>query len=108
MTSIIELFGTFDMSFQRQNSILIYGRSANESIPYRVFGPETLMTKMNDIHRYIPLCLKEVTTVLGPHPMKRQDILVVPSSFDSLGMARQGFNPFQFCTLINALELRVR
>lgn len=105
MTSIIELFGTFDMSFQRQNSILIYGRSSNESIPYRVFGPETLMTKMNDIHRYIPLCLKEVTTVLGPHPMKRQDILVVPSSFDSLGMARQGLNPFPFCTLINALVM---
>lgn len=97
MTSIIELFGTFDVSFQRPNFNLIYGRSSTESIPYRVFGPETLMTKMNDIHRYIPLCLKEVTTVLGPHPMKRQDILVVPSSFDSLGMARQSSNPISLC-----------
>ena len=63
-------------------------RSFNETVPYRVFGPETLMSSMTDIHRYIPQCLTEVTAVLGPHPMKRQDILVVPSSFDSLGMAR--------------------
>ncbi|XP_062611661.1 aminopeptidase O-like [Saccostrea cucullata] len=59
----------------------------NEVIPYRVFGPEILMTSMNAIHQYIPLCLEEVTAVLGQHPMKRQEILIVPASFDSLGMA---------------------
>ncbi|XP_061175406.1 aminopeptidase O-like [Saccostrea echinata] len=59
----------------------------NDVIPYRVFGPKILMTSMNAIHQYIPLCLEEVTAVLGQHPMKRQDILVVPASFDSLGMA---------------------
>lgn len=46
------------------------------------------MTSMADVHRYAPVCMEEVTAVLGRYPMKKQDILVVPTSFDSLGMAR--------------------
>ncbi|XP_056017768.1 aminopeptidase O-like [Ostrea edulis] len=59
----------------------------NEVVPYRVFSPEVLMTSMADVHRYAPVCMEAVTAVLGQYPMKRQDILVVPTSFDSLGMA---------------------
>ncbi|KAK3092897.1 hypothetical protein FSP39_008566 [Pinctada imbricata] len=60
---------------------------SERTIPYRVFLPRTLHESAPELHSYLPLCLQIVTDILGPHPFQRQDVLVVPRCFDSLGMA---------------------
>ncbi|KAL4236056.1 Aminopeptidase O [Mactra antiquata] len=39
------------------------------------------------LKNYIPRCMKAAFNLLGPHPFKRLNIVIVPSSFASLGMA---------------------
>ncbi|XP_051007096.1 aminopeptidase O [Acomys russatus] len=59
-----------------------------DSIPHRVFAPESLEGACQEA--LLPLicpCLSAAHTVLGTHPFSRLDILIVPASFPSLGMA---------------------
>ena len=63
--------------------------SSDSLLPCRLFSPNShLEEAKNLIGGYIPRCMKAANQMLGPHPFKRLDILLVPSSFCSLGMAR--------------------
>ncbi|XP_076218964.1 aminopeptidase O isoform X6 [Aptenodytes patagonicus] len=58
-------------------------------IPYRVFAPWCLMEHCEEcLLQLIPQCLSAAYTTLGTHPFSRLDVLIVPSNFSSLGMAR--------------------
>lgn len=58
-------------------------------IPYRVFAPWCLMKCCEEhLLQLIPQCLSAAYTTLGTHPFSRLDVLIVPSNFSSLGMAR--------------------
>lgn len=58
-------------------------------IPYRVFAPWCLMEHCKEhLLHLIPQCLSAAYTTLGTHPFSRLDVLIVPSNFSSLGMAR--------------------
>ncbi|XP_074994028.1 aminopeptidase O isoform X5 [Calonectris borealis] len=58
-------------------------------IPYRVFAPWCLMERCEEhLLQLIPQCLSAAYTTLGTHPFSRLDVLIVPSNFSSLGMAR--------------------
>ncbi|XP_028661177.1 aminopeptidase O [Erpetoichthys calabaricus] len=57
-------------------------------IPYRVFAPVSLQEKLQEVLLpLLPKCLKAAHNVLGVHPFRRIDILLVPAGFSSLGMA---------------------
>ncbi|GCC24913.1 hypothetical protein chiPu_0003316 [Chiloscyllium punctatum] len=61
---------------------------AQNCIPYRVFAPEYLKLRSQEV--LLPLvaqCLSAAHCVLGTHPFSRVDVLIVPASFSSLGMA---------------------
>ncbi|XP_060694339.1 aminopeptidase O isoform X1 [Hemiscyllium ocellatum] len=61
---------------------------AQNCIPYRVFAPECLKVRSQEV--LLPLvaqCLSAAHCVLGTHPFSRVDVLIVPASFSSLGMA---------------------
>ncbi|XP_041042416.1 aminopeptidase O isoform X2 [Carcharodon carcharias] len=61
---------------------------AQDWIPYRVFAPDCLKLRSQEI--LLPLvapCLSAAHCVLGTHPFSRVDVLIVPASFSSLGMA---------------------
>lgn len=58
-------------------------------IPYRVFAPWCLMESCEEcLLQLIPQCLSAAYATLGTHPFSRLDVLIVPSNFSSLGMAR--------------------
>ncbi|XP_063132200.1 aminopeptidase O isoform X4 [Rattus norvegicus] len=58
-------------------------------IPYRVFAPVCLEGACREALLWlIPSCLSAAHSVLGTHPFSRLDILIVPTNFPSLGMAR--------------------
>lgn len=58
-------------------------------IPYRVFAPQCLMELCEErLLWLVPQCLSAAYNTLGTHPFSRLDILIVPSNFSSLGMAR--------------------
>ncbi|XP_077600432.1 aminopeptidase O-like isoform X1 [Stigmatopora nigra] len=57
-------------------------------IPHRVFAPVGLLQKAQiGILTLLPRCLAAAHTVLGVHPFRRLDVLIVPAGFASLGMA---------------------
>ncbi|KAK3609739.1 hypothetical protein CHS0354_029185 [Potamilus streckersoni] len=57
-------------------------------LPCRIFSPSSLQKAAQAVlGRYIPSCMEASADFLGPHPFKRLDILIVPYSFNSLGMA---------------------
>lgn len=63
--------------------------AAQNIIPYRVFAPVCLEGACQEALLWlIPPCLSAAHAVLGTHPFSRLDILIVPTSFPSLGMAR--------------------
>uniref|UniRef100_A0A2K6RYW6 Aminopeptidase O (putative) n=1 Tax=Saimiri boliviensis boliviensis TaxID=39432 RepID=A0A2K6RYW6_SAIBB len=63
--------------------------ATQEIIPFRVFAPVCLKGACQEtLLRLIPPCLSAAHSVLGTHPFSRLDILIVPASFPSLGMAR--------------------
>lgn len=58
-------------------------------IPYRVFAPLCLVERCEEhLLQLIPQCLSAAYSTLGTHPFSRLDVLIVPSNFSSLGMAR--------------------
>ncbi|XP_069785537.1 aminopeptidase O isoform X4 [Narcine bancroftii] len=60
-----------------------------DCIPHRVFAPDCLKLRSQEF--LLPLvaqCLSAASCVLGTHPFCRVDVLIVPHSFSSLGMAR--------------------
>ncbi|XP_030421960.1 aminopeptidase O isoform X4 [Gopherus evgoodei] len=58
-------------------------------IPHRVFAPWCLKDRCAEILlELIPRCLSAAHGTLGTHPFSRLDVLIVPSNFSSLGMAR--------------------
>ncbi|XP_071436083.1 aminopeptidase O isoform X2 [Pithys albifrons albifrons] len=58
-------------------------------IPYRVFSPWCLMELCEEcLLQLVPQCLSAAYATLGTHPFSRLDVLIVPSNFSSLGMAR--------------------
>ncbi|KAL5006133.1 hypothetical protein ScPMuIL_017291 [Solemya velum] len=60
----------------------------NKVLPCRLFMPAALEDlAVSEIGDYLPRCLSAAFDLLGPHPFSRLDVLLVPSSFDSLGMA---------------------
>ncbi|TRY86513.1 hypothetical protein DNTS_010136 [Danionella cerebrum] len=62
---------------------------AQTVLPHRVFAPPCHIQKAKDmVLPLLPRCLTAAHTVLGVHPFSRLDVLVVPSGFSSLGMAR--------------------
>ncbi|XP_074251724.1 aminopeptidase O isoform X8 [Saimiri boliviensis] len=63
--------------------------ATQEIIPFRVFAPVCLKGACQEtLLRLIPPCLSAAHSVLGTHPFSRLDVLIVPASFPSLGMAR--------------------
>ncbi|RVE55457.1 hypothetical protein OJAV_G00236120, partial [Oryzias javanicus] len=63
-------------------------------IPHRVFSPVCLLQKAQmSILKLLPPCLAAAHAVLGVHPFPRLDVLIVPSGFSSLGMARKLHRP---------------
>ncbi|XP_067839286.1 aminopeptidase O isoform X1 [Heptranchias perlo] len=61
---------------------------AQDCIPHRVFAPDCLKLRSQEV--LLPLvaqCLSAARCVLGTHPFSRVDVLIVPASFSSLGMA---------------------
>ncbi|CAE1230477.1 C9ORF3 [Acanthosepion pharaonis] len=62
--------------------------SQHPILPCRVFAPKSLLAQVEaEFQHYLPKCLAEMHNVFGPHPFCRLDILLVPSCFESLGMA---------------------
>ncbi|XP_074251727.1 aminopeptidase O isoform X10 [Saimiri boliviensis] len=62
--------------------------ATQEIIPFRVFAPVCLKGACQEtLLRLIPPCLSAAHSVLGTHPFSRLDVLIVPASFPSLGMA---------------------
>uniref|UniRef100_A0A3Q3SV42 Aminopeptidase O n=1 Tax=Mastacembelus armatus TaxID=205130 RepID=A0A3Q3SV42_9TELE len=58
-------------------------------IPHRVFGPVCFLQKAQmGILKLLPQCLAAAHAVLGVHPFPRLDVLIVPTGFSSLAMAR--------------------
>ncbi|EDL16211.1 mCG144660, partial [Mus musculus] len=63
--------------------------ASQDIIPYRVFAPVCLEGACQEALLWlIPSCLSAAHSVLGTHPFSRLDILIVPTNFPSLGMAR--------------------
>ncbi|XP_060556016.1 aminopeptidase O-like [Ruditapes philippinarum] len=57
-------------------------------LPCRLFTPKCHKeTASSILCPYVPRCMESAVSLLGPHPFKRLDILIVPASFASLGMA---------------------
>ncbi|XP_051876382.1 aminopeptidase O isoform X2 [Pristis pectinata] len=59
-----------------------------DCIPHRVFAPDCLKLRSQEF--LLPLlarCLSAACCILGTHPFCRVDVLIVPASFSSLGMA---------------------
>ncbi|XP_032873587.1 aminopeptidase O isoform X3 [Amblyraja radiata] len=59
-----------------------------DCIPHRVFAPDCLRLSSQEF--LLPLlarCLSAAHCILGTHPFGRIDVLIVPASFSSLGMA---------------------
>ncbi|KAL1269755.1 hypothetical protein QQF64_032044, partial [Cirrhinus molitorella] len=69
---------------------MVNAARAQTVIPHRVFAPPCHLQKANDmVLPLLPLCLTAAHSVLGVHPFSRLDVLIVPSGFSSLGMARK-------------------
>lgn len=63
--------------------------AAQVIIPHRVFAPWCLKEACEKVLlQLIPQCLSAAYALLGTHPFSRLDVLIVPSNFSSLGMAR--------------------
>uniref|UniRef100_A0A4X1V4Y9 Aminopeptidase O (putative) n=1 Tax=Sus scrofa TaxID=9823 RepID=A0A4X1V4Y9_PIG len=63
--------------------------TTQEVIPHRLFAPGCLQGACQEaLLPLIPPCLSAAHSVLGTHPFSRLDVLIVPASFPSLGMAR--------------------
>ncbi|XP_078070548.1 aminopeptidase O isoform X2 [Mustelus asterias] len=61
---------------------------AQDCIPFRVFAPDCLKLRSQEIlFPLVARCLAAAHCVLGTHPFSRVDVLMVPASFSSLGMA---------------------
>ncbi|KAK3786957.1 hypothetical protein RRG08_037422 [Elysia crispata] len=53
----------------------------------RIFAPSSLDGNMlKNLTNYLAACFSALHSVLGQYPLQRLDILIVPASFDSLGM----------------------
>uniref|UniRef100_A0A8D1SVE2 Aminopeptidase O (putative) n=1 Tax=Sus scrofa TaxID=9823 RepID=A0A8D1SVE2_PIG len=62
--------------------------TTQEVIPHRLFAPGCLQGACQEaLLPLIPPCLSAAHSVLGTHPFSRLDVLIVPASFPSLGMA---------------------
>ncbi|XP_007898166.2 aminopeptidase O isoform X1 [Callorhinchus milii] len=69
----------------RFQSIVAQGQ---DIIPHRVFTPRCLKLKCEEVlFPLVARCLSAAHRVLGTHPFSRLDVLIVPASFSSLGMA---------------------
>ncbi|XP_053393960.1 aminopeptidase O-like isoform X2 [Mercenaria mercenaria] len=72
--------------------VISHSRSSPENscewLPCRLFTPRFYKDIASTLLcSYIPRCMEAAVSLLGPHPFKRLDILIVPASFASLGMA---------------------
>ncbi|XP_024273840.1 aminopeptidase O [Oncorhynchus tshawytscha] len=62
---------------------------SQEVVPHRMFAPPSLLQKAQvQVLPLLPGCLAAAHATLGVHPFPRLDVLIVPASFSSLGMAR--------------------
>lgn len=72
-----------------RSSNTVQAKAEYTVIPCRVFSPGIhLNVSSTLIGQYLPKCFKAATQLLGPYPFRRLDVLLVPDSFASLGMAR--------------------
>ncbi|GFS00747.1 aminopeptidase O [Elysia marginata] len=70
------------------------GSFGDASCQYRSLGPSVRIFAPSKFHEralqgltaYLPSCFSALSSVLGQYPLHRLDILIVPASFDSLGM----------------------
>ena len=54
----------------------------------RLIGPKLLLEESGDLLRAdLPACLEAAYELLGSHPFKRLDILIVPRCYSGLGLA---------------------
>uniref|UniRef100_A0A8C8H6K6 Aminopeptidase O n=2 Tax=Oncorhynchus TaxID=8016 RepID=A0A8C8H6K6_ONCTS len=61
---------------------------SQEVVPHRMFAPPSLLQKAQvQVLPLLPGCLAAAHATLGVHPFPRLDVLIVPASFSSLGMA---------------------
>ncbi|XP_060072314.1 aminopeptidase O-like isoform X2 [Ylistrum balloti] len=80
-----------------------------KTIPCRLFCASSLMDAASqEIGRYMGSCLRAAYNTLGPHPFRRLDIVVVPSSFDSLGMASPSMLYLSQSLLVGDFSMCVR
>ncbi|XP_021350898.1 aminopeptidase O-like isoform X2 [Mizuhopecten yessoensis] len=80
-----------------------------KTIPCRLFCAESLMpAARTEIGQYIGSCLRAAYDTLGPHPFQRLDIVIVPSSFDSLGMASPSMLYLSQSVLVGDFSMCVR
>ncbi len=54
----------------------------------RIIGTETLLARSQDLLRlYLPACLRAAYELLGSHPFRKLDILILPRCYSGLGLA---------------------
>ena len=57
-------------------------------LPCRLIGPKALIDKaLKSWSLYLPACLKSAYDLLGPHPFRKLDIVIVPRCYSGLGLA---------------------
>ncbi len=58
------------------------------TIPCRLIGPDNLVHQVRDQWKiYLPACLEAAHSLLGPHPFKKLDIVILPRSYSGLGLS---------------------
>ncbi|XP_071118907.1 aminopeptidase O-like [Haliotis cracherodii] len=90
-------------------SACIVNYAPGPAVPCRVFVSECLAPLVQrELAVYLPQCLGEVYSILGPHPFQRLDILIVPCCFDSLGMASPSLLALSQSALVGDNSMCVR
>ncbi|XP_069127498.1 aminopeptidase O-like isoform X2 [Argopecten irradians] len=80
-----------------------------KTIPCRLFCASSMVAEARqEIGQYIGSCLRAAHDTLGPHPFQRLDIVMVPSSFDSLGMASPSMLYLSQSVLVGDFSMCVR
>ncbi|XP_033737201.1 aminopeptidase O-like [Pecten maximus] len=80
-----------------------------KTVPCRLFCASSVIPAAKlEIGQYIGSCLRAAYDTLGPHPFQRLDIVVVPSSFDSLGMASPSMLYLSQSVLVGDFSMCVR
>ncbi|XP_047736440.1 aminopeptidase O-like isoform X2 [Hyalella azteca] len=80
-----------------QSSVPVSGKRSSEStskpsgsvgnLPSSLVYPTSLSHRLEPLRQFLPHCLAAAEELLGPHPCPRLEIVVLPQSYASLGLA---------------------